>query len=62
MVCLLTPQEVGKQLNVSPVTVIRLADSGALAAVEIAKRRRKRLLRFTPEAVAQFIAARQAKI
>jgi hypothetical protein len=59
MVCLLTPQEVGKQLNVSPITVIRLVDSGAPATVAVATRQHERILRFAPEAVAHFRTRRK---
>ena len=56
-----TVKEVAQELDVSPVTVIRLADSGALDAVEVHKGERRRLLRFRPEAVEKFIASRETQ-
>ena len=58
---LLTPKDVAQMLGVSPVTVLRLADAGALPAVEVARGQRKRLLRWRPEAVEKFITAREKK-
>ena len=56
---LLTTKAVAEQLEVSPITVIRLVDSGALPAVEVARRKRKRILRFKPESVEKFITSRE---
>ena len=58
---LLTAKDVAARLSVSPLTVIRLADSGALAAVEVAKRERRRILRFRPETVEKFITIREKR-
>jgi excisionase family DNA binding protein len=61
MTTLLTAKDVAERLGVSPVTVIRLADTGALSAVEVAKRERRRILRFRPETVEKFIANREQR-
>jgi excisionase family DNA binding protein len=58
---LLTAKEVAARLSVSSLTVIRLADSGALAAVEVAKRDTRRLLRFREESVDKFIQSRERR-
>lgn len=58
---LLTAKDVAQKLGVSALTVIRLADSGALPAVEVAKRQRRRILRFRPETVEKFIVLRERK-
>ena len=58
---LLTTKEVAERLNVSAVTVLRLADAGSLPAIEVAKRERKRILRFRPETVEKFIANREQR-
>ena len=50
------------RLGVSALTVIRLADAGALAAVEVAKRERRRILRFRPETVEKFISTREKRV
>lgn len=56
---LLTPKEVAERLSVSSLTVIRLADAGALPVVEVTKQRHRRTRRFRPEAVEKFIASRE---
>jgi excisionase family DNA binding protein len=58
---LLTTKKVADQLDVSPPTVIRLADAGVLDAVEVAKHGRRRILRFRPEAVEKFITSRETQ-
>jgi excisionase family DNA binding protein len=58
---LLTAKDVAQRLGVSALTVIRLADSGALVAVEVAKRARRRILRFRPESVEKFITVREKR-
>jgi excisionase family DNA binding protein len=58
---LLTAKEVAVRLNVSALTVIRLADAGALPAVEVAKRDTRRLLRFRETEVDKFIASREQR-
>ncbi len=58
---LLNAKDVGSLLGVSPVTVLRLADSGELPAVQIAQRERKRIIRFRQEAVEKFIASRERR-
>jgi len=58
---LLTAKEVAHRLGVSALTVIRLADAGALPAVEVAKRKRRRILRFRLETVEKFIASREMR-
>jgi excisionase family DNA binding protein len=58
---LLSAKDVAQRLGVSPVTVLRLADAGSLPAVEVAKRERKRILRFRPETVEKFINSREQK-
>lgn len=54
---LLTAKEVAQRLNVSPLTVFRLADSGSLPMVEVAKREKRRILRFRPEDLDKFITS-----
>ena len=61
MVNLLTPKDVAARLGVSALTVIRLANSGALPAVEVVKRERRRILRFRTEVVEKFINSREQK-
>lgn len=58
---LLTAKDVAEQLGISALTVIRLADAGALPAVEVAKRERRRILRFRPETVEKFITSREKR-
>ena len=58
---LLTAKDVAQRLNVSPLTVIRLANASALPAVEVAKREHRRLLRFREESVDKFIASRERR-
>ncbi len=58
---LLNAKQVAVLLNVSTPTVYRLADAGALPAVEVTKRARKRILRFRSEAVEKFIASRERR-
>ena len=59
---LLTAKDVAARLGVSALTVIRLADSGVLAAVEVAKRERRRILRWRPETVEKFITTREKRV
>lgn len=56
---LLTPKDVAERLGVSSLTVIRLADAGALPAVEVTKQKYRRTLRFRPETVEEFITSRE---
>jgi hypothetical protein len=56
-----TVKDVAQELDVAPITVIRLADSGALPAVEVARRTRRRILRFRPETVEKFITSREKR-
>ena len=58
---LLTTRDVQSYTRLSRPTVIRLHDSGALPAVEVLKRNRKRLLRWRPETVQQFIEEREKR-
>jgi excisionase family DNA binding protein len=58
---LLSAKDVATRLGVSALTVIRLADAGALPAVEVVKRAHRRILRFRPEAVENFVTAREEK-
>lgn len=58
---LLSAKDVAQRLGVSPVTVLRLVDAGTLPAVEVAKRERKRILRFRPETIEKFITSREQK-
>ena len=58
---LFTAKDVAERLGVSALTVIRLADSGTLSAVEVAKRERRRILRFRPETVEKFITSREKR-
>jgi len=58
---LLTTKEVAEQLDVAPVTVIRLHDEGMLKGVVLAQRERRRILRFRPEAVERFITSREQR-
>jgi excisionase family DNA binding protein len=59
---LLSPKDVSERLGVSPLTVIRLADEGSLQAVEVHKGAQRRLLRFRPETIEQFITARETRV
>jgi excisionase family DNA binding protein len=61
IVNLLTAKDVADRLGVSALTVIRLADAGTLPAVEVAKRERRRILRFRPETVEKFITSREKR-
>ena len=56
-----TVKEVAQELDVSPITVIRLADAGSLPAVEVHKGERRRILRFRPESVEKFITTREKR-
>lgn len=58
---LLTAKDVAARLGISALTVIRLADAGSLPAVEVAKRERRRILRFRPETVEKFITSREKR-
>ena len=58
---LLTAKDVAGRLGVSALTVIRLADAGVLPAIEVAKRERRRILRFRPETVERFITSRETR-
>ena len=58
---LLTIKQVKERLSVSGPTIYRLADEGLLPAVEIAKRQRKRLLRWREETLEKFIASREQR-
>ncbi len=55
---LLSTRAVAEELALSPLTIIRLADSGALPSIVLARRKNRRLIRFDPEAIQKFIAAR----
>lgn len=59
---LLSAKDVAARLGISPVTVLRLADAGALPAVEVAKREHKRILRWKSETVEKFIASREQRV
>ena len=61
MTKLLSVKTVAEQLNVAPVTVIRLHDTGLLKGVVVVQRERKRILRFRPETVEKFIASRESR-
>jgi excisionase family DNA binding protein len=58
---LLTAKDVAERLGVSALTVIRLADAGALAAVEVHRGERRRILRFRAETVEKFITTREKR-
>lgn len=59
MQSLLTAEQTIALLGISKPTLYRLHDAGILPAVEIARRQRKRLLRWRPETVEKFIMARE---
>ena len=59
MEALLTAAKVADLLGISKPTVYRLADQGILPAVEVAKRKRQRILRWRPETVEKFVASRE---
>ena len=61
MTALLTPKEIGTRLGVSEVTIFRLYDSGVLDGVIVRAGKRKRTIRFRPEAVEKFIASREKR-
>ena len=58
---LLTAAQAKEILSVSTPTLYRLHDQGILLAVEIARRGRKRILRWRPETVEKFIANRERR-
>ena len=58
---LLTAAQTKELLNISTPTLYRLHNEGILRAVEVVLRKRKRLLRWRPETVEKFIAAREGK-
>lgn len=58
---LLTAKDVAARLGVSALTVIRLANAGTLPAVEVARRKRRRILRWRPETVEKFISSREKR-
>jgi hypothetical protein len=59
MQTLLSSEQTRKILGISGPTLYRLVDQGLLSAVVIAKRSRKRILRFRPETVEKFIHDRE---
>lgn len=59
---LLSAKDVASRLGVSALAVIRLADCGALAAVEVHSGKRRRILRFRLETVEKFITSREKKV
>ena len=61
MQTLFTAQQVSKLLNISNPTVYRLAEQGILPAVVIARRGRKRILRFRPETLEKFVVGCEQK-
>jgi len=58
---LLTAIQTKEILNVSTPTLYRLHDQNILRAVEIARRGRKRILRWRPEVIEKFVAERGQK-
>lgn len=58
---LLTAKGVAERLGVSSLAVIRFADAGTLPVVEVAKRERRRILRFRLETVEKFITSREKR-
>lgn len=58
---LLSAKSVGEKLGLGPLSVIRMHDNGSLSAVEIARHETRRILRWRPEDVERFIAARERK-
>ena len=59
MQTLFTAREVRQILRVSTATLYRMHDAGILRAVEIVHGRRKRLLRWRPEAIEKFVTSRE---
>ena len=58
---LFTAKQVKEILGISEPTIYRLNDAGILPAVEIVRRKRKRILRWRPETIENFIASRERK-
>lgn len=58
---LLKAEDVKKILDLSIPTIYRLHDASILPAVEVAKRGRKRILRWRPETVERFILSREKR-
>jgi len=58
---LLTAVQTKELLNISAPTLFRLHDQDILRAVEVARRGRKRILRWRPETVEKFIAEREQR-
>lgn len=56
---LLTAKDVAQKLGVCTLTVIRLANHGTLAAVEVHRGEKRRILRFRAETVEKFISDRE---
>ena len=58
---LLTAVQTKEILSISTPTLYRLHDQDILRAVEVARRGRKRILRWRPETVEKFIAEREQR-
>ena len=62
MQALLTAIKVKDLVGISAPTLYRLHDAGILPAVEVARRERKRILRWRPETVERFIKEREGRV
>jgi hypothetical protein len=59
MQALLSIRATAQILNLSVPTVTRLYDAGILPGILIAQRRRRRIIKFRPEALEKFVAKRE---
>jgi excisionase family DNA binding protein len=59
---LFTPHEAAVQLKVKANTVIKMFDNGELPGVILRQGLRKRILRFSDDALRQFIAAKEQRV
>lgn len=58
---LLTIKATAAILEVAPITVVRLFDSGALPGVVLKQGKRKRIIRFRDETLQKFITGRERR-
>jgi predicted site-specific integrase-resolvase len=57
----LTPTEAADKLKVKPITIIRLFDAGILPGVVLRQGARKRVIRFSEEAIEKFLTSREKR-
>lgn len=58
---ILTPTEAAEKLKLKPITVIRFFDAGILPGIVIRAGIRKRVIRFSEEALEKFITSREKR-